>query len=343
MKVLIDIVHPADVLFFLNPIRRLQALGHKVTTAARDKDCTLELLSNFDLPWQSLSRAGRGLLGLGLELAHRDAALWRLVRRTQPDIMCGFGGVAIAHVGRLLGIPAISFYDTERAQLQNRLSLPFLSHLYAPESYRGPEAKGRTTRFPGTKELSYFHPQNFRPDRKTAIDAGLDPERRNVFVRLVNWASSHDLGRHGWPAESLRALIGSLSGTARVHLSSERSLPDEFSPHMYRGPAHAVHHLLAHSDVYIGESATMSVEAALLGVPAIYAADDWRGYVDELAHQSLIKTVADVTPGSLQHAVQIMFAWDREAQARRLATWLRGKPNLAQYVVEAILQHARHR
>jgi predicted glycosyltransferase len=42
-----------------------------------------------------------------------------------------------------------------------------------------------------------------------------------------------------------------------------------------------MHHLLAHAQLIVGESATMSSEAAVLGVPAVMIATTGRGYTDD--------------------------------------------------------------
>jgi predicted glycosyltransferase len=341
MKALIEIVHPADVLFFSNPIRRLNAMGHVVTVVSRDKDVALPLLEALGLSHHCLSRAGRGVSGLGWELIRRDISLWRLVKNIRPDVMCGFGGVSISHVGKLLGIPTISFYDTDRAPLQHALSLPFIDRLYVPAAYTGPTARNRTVRFPGTKDLSFFHPENFEPDRQIALKAGLDPERDNYFIRLVGWGANHDLGRSGWAEATLRSLIGALLPRGKIHLSSEPSLPADFAKYGYRGPVLAAHHLLACCTAYIGESATMACEASLLGIPAIYAADDPRSYIDELAEAGLVWTVPEVTPARLRNALSEIETCEKSEFEQRRRTYLADKPNLADYIVTAILQHAR--
>ena len=341
MRVLLDIVHPADVLFFLNPIRRLQQAGHPVCIASRHKDVTTALLDAFELDHQVLSRAGGGIAALALELVRRDVALLRLARGFRPDVMCGFGGVAIAHVGKLLGIPSVSFYDTERAPLQHRLTLPFISHLYVPQSYAGPIARGRTTRFAGTKDCSYFHPQNFSPDRELALSAGLAPGSSNFFLRLVSWQANHDLGYRSWHPATLRQLVRSLATRGRVHVSSETPLPADLQDCAYRGPVHAVHHLLAHCDCYIGESATMAGETVLLGVPAIYATGDRRCYTDDLAARQLLWKVPDVSVDTVRRALADIDTLPAAKWRQRVADYRRGVPNLAEYVVETLCQHAR--
>src|SRR5690606_14564674 len=115
----------------------------------------------------------------------------------------GLGGVSISHVGFATGYPAISFYAADTANLQTRMTWPFITHLFVPESYAGPTPHGRTSRFPGVKELSYFHPENFVARDDLALTNGWDPERDNFLVRTVGWNANHDIGKSGWDEETL--------------------------------------------------------------------------------------------------------------------------------------------
>lgn len=338
MNILVDIVHPADVLFFFNPIRLWRRAGHAVRVVSRHKDVTGSLLDAFGVEHLVISTAGTNLVTLGLELVRRDLALLRVARQFKPDVMCGFGAVAISHVGKILGIPTVSFYDTERAPLQHRATLPFITHLHVPQSYDGPIARNRTSRFPGTKDFSYLHPDNFTPDRNLALAAGLAEGTPNYFIRLVGWQANHDLGHAGWNTDTSKEFVRYLSERGRIHISSELSLPAQLEEYRYRGRVEHVHHLLAHCACYIGESATMAGEAVLLGVPAIYAAADRRCYTDELAALGLLWKVPRVDFPSLCKAVGYAGALDRAALAQRLQAYMEDKVNLADYVVDAVLQ-----
>jgi predicted glycosyltransferase len=66
-----------------------------------------------------------------------------------------------------------------------------------------------------------------------------------------------------------------------VLISSEQPLGAEFAPYLYRGNPAALHDVLAHCRLCLGESATLASEASVLGVPSIYAAHTGRGYTDE--------------------------------------------------------------
>ncbi|MEM7692723.1 MAG: DUF354 domain-containing protein, partial [Pseudomonadota bacterium] len=252
LRILIEVVHPAHVHFFRVPMERLIEQGHEVLVASRDKDVTLSLLDDAGVDHRCLSTAGQGLMRLAIELVRRDVALWRLARSFRPDVMCGYGGVAISHVGKVLGIRTLGFYDTEKAVLQQRLTLPFIDKQYVPLCYDGLTASGRTDRFQGPKELSNLHVDNFVADRNIAIKAGLDPERPNFMLRVVNWGANHDYGASGWKLETLRKIVAKLASLAKVHISVEGVLPSDLQDFAYQGSAKDFHHLLAHGELYLG-------------------------------------------------------------------------------------------
>ena len=342
MRILVDIVHPADVLFFRHPLARLMAEGAQIHVASREKDVACALLDEFGLPHEVASKAGKGSFGLARELVVRDAAIWRMARRFRPDVMVGFGGVAIAHVGKLTRIPSVSFYAADTASLQTRLTWPFITRLYVPEPYAGPVPEGRTTRFPGVKELSYFHPENFVADPDVARRSGWAEGEENFFLRTVGWGANHDLGKSGWSDEDLSALVDKLACRGKVHISSERALSAHLEQHLYRGERSALHHVMAHCRLYVGESATMAHEAAFLGVPAIYDGADHPGTTRELAAHGMLAALRQPGLAPLLEAMEEMLSEQRRAEviAARDA-YIAERPNLAGYIADAIRDAAR--
>lgn len=281
MKILFDLVHPADALFFHHAIGLLRAQGADILIVSRDKDVLVPLLDALGHSHEIATVAGKGTAGLALELLRRDWAIWRLAREFRPDVMAGFGGVAISHAGKLTGIPSVSFYDTEHAPLQIQLALPFISEWHVPRNWGGPEARGRSFRFDGGKQSAYLHPDYFRPSLDIALAAGLNPDRDNFLVRTVAWQANHDAGRVGIGPTQLRAILATLAERGEVHISAEGALPGDLEAMRYRGDAAAFHHLLAHCRCYVGESITVASEATMLGVPALVQIDKEYGYVAE--------------------------------------------------------------
>lgn len=343
MKVLFDIVHPADVLFFYRPIKRLVDKGASIVIASRHKDIATDLLDAFGLAHHPISSAGSGLIGLASELVARDLRLFKLVRRERPDVMAGFGGVAISHVGALLRIPSLAFYDSEHASLQIGLTLPFITEWHVPESWTGREAPGRTSRFNATKELSYLHPGEFILDPDLARQAGWVPERDNFMIRTVAWKAAHDKDRRGLSDSELGQLVTSLAGRGVVHVVSEGAAPPFLEQYCYRGRPQDIHQLMAHCRIYVGESATMAAESAVLGVPAIFTADFDLGYIAELVTQGMIRITTSGVDDILDNITKMLEAPAATWRTRRDKA-LSGKLNMAEYVadrIEALTRNGR--
>lgn len=312
-RILIDVCHPAHVHFFRNAISELSRRGHELTVTSRRKEMALDLLGEFDIEHVHLpARQFRGPAGLLLELVQRDTALTRLVRRLKPDVLGAVGGIFVAHVGALTGTRSLVFYDTENATLQNALTYPLATGVIVPRCYQGWLPK-RHLRYAGYHELAYLHPHRFQANRDTAIANGLDPARENFFLRVVAWQANHDLGESGWSETLLRQVVEHLGQRGQVIISSEAPLPRDLECMQYRGDISTVHHVMAQCRLYVGESATMASECAVLGVPAIYAAQTGRGYTEEQeTRYGLVQNIHEVEWSALRKAIDRSLSEDAE-------------------------------
>ncbi len=343
MKILVDINHPAHVHFFRNPIRLLTEAGHEVAVTSRDKEMAVPLLDALGISHHMLSvqKKSGGLVALGKELVARDLALYRVVRKFKPNAMAAIGGTFIAHVGFVTRVPSLVFYDTENASLQNAITYPFAHRVIVPRCYAAWTPRS-AVRYPGYHELSYLHPALFTPDIAIAKACGLDPDRPNFFLRTVSWNANHDIGERGWNEGLLEKLARELSRTGTVHISSEAELPARLAQFRYRGKVADVHHLMAYCNLFVGESATMASECAVLGVPAIYAANTGRGYTDEQETKyGLVRNLRNFDWDSL-HAVIVDMLKDAPASWRaKRDAMLADTIEVAPFVVESILKNAR--
>ena len=305
MKVLIDISHPAHVHFFRNPLRSLRAHGHELLVTSRAKEMTLDLLHDLGMEHIELSAQRKtGVLSLAQELAIRDFKLHRIVRQDKPDILAAIGGTVASHVGWITRTPSIVFYDTANATLQNALTYPFASRVVVPRCYTGWVPAKRSIRYDGYHELSYLHPDYFVPDRNKAVSNGLAPEGDTFIIRLVGWAASHDIGERGLNDVLLERIVGMLESHGTVLISSERPLPTRLSAYRYQGNPVEIHHVMAFCRAYVGESATMASECAVLGVPAVYCAETGRVYTDEQEERyGLVRNISTIDWKDLEPAV----------------------------------------
>lgn len=282
MRILIDLLHPAHVHFMKNFIWEMKREGHEILVTARKKDVALDLLKAYDIECIQLSTLRKGFIGLPFELLQRAWKTFWIVKKFKPDIIMGNMGPAIAPVGKLFGIPVIVFYNNEQVKFLNWFVYPLASAVITSSSYAG-HVNGKHLTYKGYHETAYMHPNWFKPDSSVLNDVGLKKGEEFFILRTVAWQSSHDIGDSGFESiESIVKLINKLKPFGKVLINSEKKLPPQLEPYKVKVPVQKMHSLMYYSKMFIGESATMACEAALIGRPAIFICKTDRGYINEL-------------------------------------------------------------
>jgi len=329
MRVLIDILHPAHVHFFRNFHAEMEARGHEVCITARDKDRSVELLRAFGLPYQQISAQKSGTGGLAVEMAQRTPRLMKVMRSFRPDAMTGIMGPSIALAGALRPrrVPAVVFYDTEFAVQTNRIVYPLAYSVCTPDCYQA-AVPGRHPTYAGYHELAYLHPNRFQPDPAVLAEFGLRPGESYSIVRFVSWQAVHDRRERGLTAKQKRQLVEILQRRGRVLVSAEGPLTPDLEELAVAGPVQHIHHLIAHARLVVGESATMSSEAAVLGVPAVFIATTGRGYTDD--EERRYGLVRHFTEDQYDMALSAI----EQIQAEPPATWQAARQRLLQEKVD---------
>ncbi len=282
MRIFLDFNHPAHVHLFKNFIMEFQKMGHKFLLSSRDKECSYSLLDAYGLDY--IKRRGyrgikkvSGLFAINYFLHH-------IAKDFKPDILIGgVGNAYIAHTAVLLGKPSFIFDDTEYSKLQNLMTFPFAKNIITPSCFTINLGK-KQIRHNSYHELAYLHPHRFRPDPGIIKKAGISCPY--ALVRFVDWQASHDILGHG--IKNKTGLIRKLSERVNVLISSEKKLPMELEGYRIKLHASKLHDLIAGSSLYIGESATMASESAVLGIPSILVSNSTRGYIRDLSGYGLV-------------------------------------------------------
>jgi len=202
-------------------------------------------------------------------LLKTDLDLLIKARTFNPDLFLSFASPYAAHVAKILGKPHVSFTDTENAKLGILSFAPFTECILTPAAFKR-DFKSKHVHFDGFMELSYLHPDYFKPERSVCEELGISPNEKFIFFRFVSWGANHDIGQSGIADDKKILLVRELSKKARVLISSEGKMPAELSAYNIKISPEKIHHVLAFASLYIGEGATMASECAMLGTPAIY-------------------------------------------------------------------------
>ena len=269
MKILVDIGHPAHVHLFRHAIRIWENHDHRVIITVRDKDITTQLLSLYGFKYYIASRVRKGTLGLLLELFEHDWKVLQIALRFKVDVLLGTS-VAVSHISRLLPARSIVFNedDVSSARAFARLSYPFADLIVTPASIPDDLGKKHVC-YPSYQELAYLHPNRFQPDSAILNQLGVEKDEPYSVLRFVAFRAAHDVGQKGISLGTQRKLVRLLRNHGRVFITSEGDLPAELAKYQIRISPHRIHDVLAFADLFVGDSQSMTIEAAVLGTPAI--------------------------------------------------------------------------
>lgn len=273
MNILFHIVHPAQFHLFRNVIAELEGLGHQCFVAIKSKDILEELLMRSGLTYYNiLEREHRKTrFGMIRDMVVRNVRILRFVRKNKIDLLVG-SSVEAAQVGWLLRKPRITVVEDDASviPLFHRVAGPFIETLLTPLSCDNGRLEKKSVKYAGYHKLAYLHPNRFTPDR-TVVEKYFPSGNPYFILRFAKLKAYHDVSARaqGITADIARHLIGILKEKGNVYISSERELEPEFEPFRLTIDPADMHHLLAFATLYIGDSQSMAVEAAMLGIPSI--------------------------------------------------------------------------
>ncbi len=286
MKVLIYLGHPAHFYNYKNVIPRLKEDGHQVEVLIKKKDVLQELLDSSGIPYHNILREGRkdSLPGIIWGTFKRAWRLNSFCADYKPDILTGTS-VENSWIGKLRHIPVININedDADVVPRYAKSSYPWATEILTPAVCNNGKWNDKSIKYDGYHELAYLHPNNFTPD-KSIVEQYIPADRPYFLLRFTKLKAHHDQGVRGISPETAQRLIEILRPHGRVFISSERLLEPQFEPYRIHIRPIDMHHVLAFSDLFIGDGQTMAAEAGVLGVPFIRFNDfvGRLGYLREL-------------------------------------------------------------
>lgn len=270
MKILVDIGHPGHVHYFKNTIKYLKNNNHDVIIVARDKTVIKMLLEKLNFSFINRGKGKNSRFGKLIYMLQANFLLLKVSIKFKPDLFLSFSSPYAAQVSSLLGKPNIALNDTEHTdRIHSKFTYPFSSVILTPASYQNDLGK-KQIRFNSVIESFYLHEQYYKPNRKIKEDLHLEENEEYVILRFVSWNAHHDYGQKGLDIETKRELINILKTKYRVLISSEGELASEFEKYQIKISPEKMHDVLASASIFIGESATMASESAILGTQAVY-------------------------------------------------------------------------
>lgn len=263
-------VHPSKFHVFKNTINHLISNGHSVEILITSKDVLEDLIKSEGWVYTNIFPEGRKFknispyISAGINFFRTIYRLLKYVKNKKYDLL--ITDDLLVYVGKFKRIPSIAFTDDDiHVVKQFSLILKSSDYILAPRITDLGRFSNKKISFEGYKELAYLHPNQFSP-----LTTGIEDIIKDDFfiLRLVSLTAYHDVGKSGITKEKAQKIIKLLKKHGKVYISAERELSPELEKYRLKIEPHQLKDVLAKAKMYIGDSQTMSSEAAILGVPS---------------------------------------------------------------------------
>ena len=269
MKYLIFLGHPAHYHLFKNLNADLLKKGHQTKVIIRSKDILEDLCSGSGMEYQNVLPTYRknNIISFGLSFLKKYEEISIVIRSFRPGLLLG-SEPTLAHLGKIFNIPSFIFSEDDASIIPQfvKITYPFVDYIISPASCNAGKWEYKKIGYNGFQKFSYLHPSVFTPDRKYL---GTDGNSAYFILRLAALSAYHDKNKTGINKSVAKHLIGILAPYGKIYITSERTLDPEFEKFRLHADPELIHHYMAFAKLYIGDSQSMAVEAALLGTPGI--------------------------------------------------------------------------
>lgn len=290
MRYLFYLSHPSHYHVHKNIISQLKRNGHFVLIIIKTKDILEDLLIQDGIEYKNILFKDRkgSKLSILWSLLRRVIKVSTLIRKHKIDIAIG-SDAAVSHAASLNRKFSLIFAEDDAHIIPElaKLMYPFASSILSPVTCNAGKWEYRKIGYHGYQKLAYLHPKRFSFDSSWVSRNGLISTQNIFLIRISKLSAHHDAGIKGFNIDVLKSVVEILKVKGKVIITSEKELPSDFSQYSFSYPQNEVHQLLSAVSLFLGDSQSMAVEAAMLGVPSIRFNDfaGKIGVLEELEHK----------------------------------------------------------
>ncbi len=270
MKIIFTLGHPAHFHLYKNTIVELLEQKHEVKIVISDKDILKKILdlSTFEYTVIAKSKSNEKLFDKATKLIKSSRELYKICKEFKPNLMVGCLS-QMGIVGSLLRIKTVfnAEDDASYTFLQAILTYPFMHKILSPFETNLSIFNKKKIGYQGYHKLAYLHPNRFTPNFELVKNT--IGEKPYIIIRLVNLNAYHDIKAKGISERVLDELISKITEKFAVYITSEKALSEKYKAYQLNINPSDIHHFLAFSQFFIGDSQSMTVESAMLGIPNI--------------------------------------------------------------------------
>jgi uncharacterized protein len=306
MKVWIEVLTPKQALFFEPLFRGLKRRGHEAfitTRVYREAEQTLKLKKlRFSVVG---SHGGGTAFGKLIASSERITKLGSLVQKWKPSVAVSFSSVEASRVAFGLGIPHVAANDSPHSWMVARLTIPLTTFLCCPwiigrsvwREFGGPLRK--VILYKALDPAAWL--KRHHPKDNVLGELGLAKDRPIVVFRTEEAFASYLMGKASDREPVVAPIIDELLKrrlNCQVVVSTRYGMQAPVIRRRFGERVTVVDRivdatsLLSYSSAFVGSGGTMTVEAALLGVPSISCFPGPKPlYIQYLERLDLVETI----------------------------------------------------
>lgn len=324
-NIIIYIGHPAQFHFFKYIIEELQKDGYNVKLLLKTKDILEPLVREAGFDYVNIQKTVRKNTVFSIAKASlaRTFQVFKIAYNFKANIILG-EDASVAQVSKILNIYGITITEDDYEAIARlaKITFPFTDNIVVPSVCRVGKWEHKKISYAGYMKLAYLHPKRFIPDR--AIAHKYIQEDKYIIIRLVQLTAFHDVGVHGLNVDLVWNIIAFAKRHGyRIYISSESELNERLRVYQLRIQHIDIHHVMSYASLIIADSQSMSVEAAMLGIPSLRFSDltGKISVLEELEHKyGLTYGIKTNEPQKLYNKMKELLAMDNlheEFQIRR--------------------------
>jgi len=338
MKVWIDVLTPKQALFFEPLYRMLELKGNDVLVTTRVYREAEQALKLKKIPFSVIGNHGGGTsFGKLLASAQRITKLANLVERWKPTVAVSFSSVEASRVAFGLGIPHVAANDSPHSWMVARLTVPLSAYLCCPwiikpsvwKNFGGPMKK--VVPYRALDPVAWL--KRHRPNKNVLSQLGLRRKPPIVLLRTEEAFASYLIGKASDREPVIVPIISQILKKkidCQIVISTRYGMQAPVIRERFGKQVTVIDRivdatsLLSQSAAFVGSGGTMTVEAALLGIPSISCFPGPKPkYIQYLERQQVVETLR--SSRKIASQIQDILENPRKFEKRRA----RGKKLLA--------------
>ena len=269
MSILFEINHPAHIHLFRNLAAILRRMGVVSVFLIKSEPAIEQLAKYFDLQIIKMGSKGKGIIRKYIYQLLFLYKTIRIAKKNKTNLGMGVSMI-LPLVSKYTRMDSICLDDDDMAvtpvfaKYANKASV-----ILTPDTLAFEKRSNNHISYSGYHELAYLHPNQFVPDKSVLKILQVKNDEIWFVVRFNAFNAHHDAGEQGMGFEQKKSLVEKLLGKGKVFISTEKEIDPGFEHLLLPNRPELIHSFLSYATLYVGESQTMTSEAAVLGIPAL--------------------------------------------------------------------------